>query len=303
MRPQIKVHAYTSDEEWHALRAECITSTDCAALFDLSPYLTRFELWHNKLDKTVTQIADNERMRWGNRLERAIAEGVCRDNDWTGEPFKAFVTRLDAPIGSSFDWDIRNTDGTPGILEIKNVDGRVFNEQWTAEECPPHIELQLQHQLEVIGYEWGVIAALVNGNRVVLYQRDRDAAVGAGIIKMARQLYAEIKEGKEPTPDFTRDARTISRLYGHAEEGKVISLTDERAQVLAASYKDYAAAEKAAAAAKEACKAELLTLCGDAERILLPGYSISASMVKGGPVSYERKDYRGFRVSQLKEQK
>ena len=44
-----EVIAFRSEQEWLDLRKKDITSTDVAALFNLSPYKTEFELYHEKL--------------------------------------------------------------------------------------------------------------------------------------------------------------------------------------------------------------------------------------------------------------
>ena len=54
-----------SEEEWLKLRTLDVTSTESPALFGLSPYMTKFELWHRKKSGEVYTIKDNERMFWG----------------------------------------------------------------------------------------------------------------------------------------------------------------------------------------------------------------------------------------------
>lgn len=61
----VEVIQIESREQWLAARAKDITSTEIAALYGLSPYITEFELFHNKRDGVRTQITENERMTWG----------------------------------------------------------------------------------------------------------------------------------------------------------------------------------------------------------------------------------------------
>src|SRR5690606_13844867 len=69
-----------------AFRASVVGSSEVAALFDASPYLTRFELWHRKKGNIATPefdavaddgTPDNERIWWGVRLEKAILDAAC----------------------------------------------------------------------------------------------------------------------------------------------------------------------------------------------------------------------------------
>ena len=62
-----------SQEQWHAERAKDVTSTQVAALFGCNPYLTHLELWHQKATGYVEEFDNNDRVRWGNRLEASIA--------------------------------------------------------------------------------------------------------------------------------------------------------------------------------------------------------------------------------------
>ena len=61
-----------------AFRATHVGASEVAALFDCSPYLTRFELFHRKAGNISTPdfmakgMPNNERIEWGLRLEPAI---------------------------------------------------------------------------------------------------------------------------------------------------------------------------------------------------------------------------------------
>ena len=46
----IETIPYTTEAAWLAARTHDLTSTEIAALFGCSPYLTKFELWHRKHD-------------------------------------------------------------------------------------------------------------------------------------------------------------------------------------------------------------------------------------------------------------
>lgn len=76
----------TDKQEWLKKRLDDITSTEVSALFGLSPYSTEFELWHRKKSREVVELASNERMVWGSRLESAIAGGIASDQGWEVSP-------------------------------------------------------------------------------------------------------------------------------------------------------------------------------------------------------------------------
>lgn len=292
------------EQHWHELRAQDITSTDCAALFGMSPYCTPFELWHRKKSGDIVTIDDNERMRWGRRLEAAIAHGIAEDEGWQVRPLKVYIRDTEARIGASFDFEvIGHADGL-GLMEVKNVDARVYRNDWSETEAPPHIEIQAQHQLAVthgLGYGWTLIAALVGGNTPAKIRRPIDLEVAAAIRTKARQFWASIEANEAPPPVFPEDAAMVVRMNQYAEPGTLADLRgDEKARALAIEYKTAADLEKQHGEAKESAKAELLLLLGDREKAMLDGFNITAGMVAPTRVEYDRKAYRNFRLTAKK---
>ena len=137
-----------SREQWLQERTKDVTSTEVSALYGLSPYKTEFELFHEKRDGLVVNIQSNERMRWGNRLEAAIAHGAAEEMGWQIAKLNVYMRDIDARIGSSFDFEIKSSSQGPGILEIKNVDWLQYQRNWIDDgagniEAPEHIELQI----------------------------------------------------------------------------------------------------------------------------------------------------------------
>lgn len=292
-----------SEEHWLQLRTPDITSTEIPALFGISPYLTRFELWHRKKEQLTVRLEQNERMKWGNRLEDAIARGLAEDNGWDIRRIRRYMRIPELRIGSSFDFEIVRQDS---LLEIKNVDGLAFKEGWLVEdgevEAPPHIELQVQHQLTVSQKGAARIGALIGGNYPLLLERKLNPDIRDAIYKESALFWQSIAAGEAPDPDFRRDADFIASLYSSATAGKVLDLSkDLEFRGLAQRYKEAADREKTAEADKKAIKAQMLMKMGDAERVLIDGFSLSAGIVKGGPVSFQREDFRNFRLTKKQE--
>lgn len=312
----------SNESEWLLLRTKDITSTEVSALFGISPYCTKFELWHRKKDNLHAAFEENERMTWGKRLESAIAEGIAQDQNWVVKPMKSYARQPKLRIGSSFDYSIEGlgnenlgtitetVSGEPmrGILEIKNVDSLQFKNGWLEDEngkieAPLHIEIQVQHQMLVSGRKYSYIAALVGGNNLQLLRREADESVQFRILEECKNFWDSIDQSIEPVPDFASDADTISKLYGYASPGSILDASgDSRIQDLCSQYKTCAAQAKEYEDAKKSIKAELLMIIGDHEKVKGDGFSISAGVI--GPTtieSYERKSYRDFRVFLKKE--
>lgn len=290
-----------SEKEWLELRTHDVTSTDVAALFGISPYLTEYELWHRKKSGIVVELEPSDRMRWGVRLQDAIAAGICQDNGWTEFRRKdEYVRLVKLAMGSSFDYEV-SVGGEMPLLEIKNVDSLAFKEGWIVDgnsvEAPPHIEIQLQHQMAVAGRKLAYIGALVGGNRVVLIRRERDDAVIAVVESRIQKFWHDIDRNIEPKPDFVKDAEFIRKLYRYSEPGKIVN-ADEQISKLVTAYERIAREINASEEKKEAVRAEILTVIGDAEKVIGEGFTISTNLV--GPKlieAHERKGFRNFRVN------
>lgn len=300
----IEVIVPKDEAHWLSLRMQDITSTEIAALFGLSPYMTEFELWHRKKEKLDVVFEENERMKWGTRLQDAIAEGIAKDEGFSVRRMIEYIRIPSLRMGASFDFEIFGEPLKPetdGLLEIKNVDGLVFKDGWETEEgkeeAPAHIELQVQYQLAVSGKAYAKIGALVGGNRVLLIHRKPETRIIEAIKARVKEFWRTIEANEPPKPDFTRDLETIARLAGYAEPGKVVEATP-RINELAASYKEAGALEKAAKEKKDAAKAEMLTLIGDAEKVLCDIGTFSTGLI--GPCEIPattRKGYRMFKPS------
>ena len=298
-----------SEKEWLALRTKDITSTEIAALFGLSPYTTAFELWHRKKDNIAVDYEENERMIWGIRLQDTIAAGVAQDQKWKVRRMDEYMRIPDLRIGASFDYSIEETGvgqnvgtDTLGLLEIKNVDSLIYKQGWTVEdgnvEAPPHIELQVQHQLLITQRRYAYIAAFIGGNKVVLLKREPDDDIHNAIILKVGAFWASIEAGNAPAPDFRQDAEFISKLYGYAEPGKVMDLTDNTEfAALAARHRELGSAIKQCEEERDALKAQMLMIIGDAEKCTADGFTVSAGLVGPAHVEYDRAGYRSFKIN------
>lgn len=310
----------TDDAHWHRLRHKDITSTESAALFGLSPYSTAYELAVQKIEDAPPTFGDNERMFWGRMHERTIARVIGAKYGVKVRKLSAYARHESAPMGASFDYEIVGIGATPtdddilqrhylehgpGILECKNVDSFIFARQWKTtddEEAPAHIEIQVQHQLEVIGRNWTVLAALVGGNRLDKLIRLRDREVGQAIRAKITKFWMDLAVGTMPPIELPEDADIICKLHGYADPGKLFDARgNQTIRELCEAYREAADRAKAADDDKKSAKARILMEIGEAETVIADGYSISAGMVSDAEIpAYIRKGYRNLRVTQKK---
>lgn len=279
-----------SREAWLAERAKDLTSTEISAVLGISPYATAFEVWQVKAGKIADSFAENDRMRWGRRLEPVIAQGLAEDHGLRAKPLSGcYMRHPTVPrMGASFDFEILDPErpdlGT-GLLEVKNVDGGVFARDWIdlgdgEREAPPHIEAQVQHQLAVSGRQWAAIGVLVGGNRAYLLRRERDEAAISAICEEVRRFWASIESGTCPAPDWRRDLDTLRQLY--ATTDPAAALDEEARARLSELLPAFNAARAAAKAAKEeedALKARLFEILGPVERATIGDWTVTAKNI------------------------
>lgn len=306
---KIEVIPFTTEENWLQERAKDVTSTQVSALFGCCPYLTEFELFNQRVGKYIREFSGNERTKWGTRLESAIAMGISEEKGWPIRPMKEYIRDTEINAGSSFDFAVLNENGTDAaILEIKNVDFMQFKTEWAENddgsiEAPPHIELQVQHQLMLTGFNRAFIGVLIAGNQMKLIEREPMPEIHEQIKIRIGQFNEDIRAGNTPNPDFSRDMNVINQLYNYSTPGKIETNLSEDLRRLASRYKKVNEDIKMLEVSKDELKAEMLSIIDDAEKVIGADFSITASLVKPTRVEFDRKGYRSFRVNWVKEKK
>lgn len=312
MRETIKIE---SREQWLAERAKDVTSTEVSALFGLSPYLTEFELFHQKRDGVIVTLEETERLKWGQRLESAIAHGAAENMGWQIAKMDVYVRDQAARMGSSFDFEILSSSEGPGILEVKNVDRLAYRQNWLDDgqgniEAPEHIELQVQHQMAVTGRAWCAIVVLVGGNEQKIVLRNRDDGIGASLRDKVIAFWDRVQSGQAPPPDYDRDAEYIIKRI-RANDNEELQADDGLAEMIRlyqCAARECADLEKI----KERRKAEILERIGTASRVFTDFGTLNCGQVQDaqavvitpemvGQTIGGRKGYRTFRFTQKKE--
>ncbi len=310
----IKSIPITNKQDWLENRLLDITSTEISCLFNCNPYQTEFELYHQKKDKVVINLEDNERMAWGRRLEDSIAQGCAASQGWEVEPFDVYMSDPHNRMGSSFDYRI-TSERELGIMEVKNVSEYIYKSKWIEEndnlEAPPHIEMQLQYQLHIANIEWGCIVALVGGNTQKLIIRRRDREMGKIFETKVKEFWDRVKSGTPPDANYDRDSNyMIKSLFNHADPSLIMN-ADEDMDKLIDDYhainKEYVSLGKT----KDSIKAQILEKSLGSSKIISKYGTINCGMTKGsqgkfitpdmvGTYINPRKGFRQFKFNQPK---
>lgn len=270
-------------------RARHVGASEVPALFDESPYLTRFELWHRKAGNIDTPefnvlqddgTPENERIYWGVKLEAAVIEAAKERYGYTD---REQLERLSngKGLGGHPDRRVICPDRGPGILEIKTADW-LIRKQW-GDEPPAHYLLQSQAYQGLDGVEWGDVLVLVGGNRLERFCYAFRPKIYAEIEKRVEAFWQSIEANDPPPPDYTRDLETITDLYREGGD-EVVDLTGDNLAAIAAAELLRATEERKAAQKREdAAKAELLDKLGTASTAMLKGFICRATTVAAIP--------------------
>lgn len=290
------VHRFTNEADWLKMRLVDVTSTESCALLGASQYMTPYKLWYIKKNGIMGKRKVNERMSWGIRLQDTIAAGIAEDHGFNITKMDEYIRIPELRVGSSFDYKIN--DDT--IFEIKNVSNDAFRNWWVFDDkdasAPPHIEIQVQHQLAVSGFKVAYIGALVGGNDAYLLRRERNEPLIAQIFERCAAFWESVDKNEMPEPDMFKDNEVIRDIYCHAEPGKV-TLSNDGIDALAAEYNRTGEEIRKLERERTGLKSRLLMAVGDHEKVIGSDYTISANMVGPAHVSYDREGYRNFRVT------
>jgi predicted phage-related endonuclease len=288
-------------------RASHVGASEVSALFEANPWLTEYELYHQKTGRIAKpDFSGNARIDAGVRLEPVIVDWAREK--WAYDAMVYPAQRLDNRRGLGGHPDAAalcpERNGI-GILEVKTADWLVAK-KW-GDEPPLHYLLQLTTYMGLSGATWGDVIVLVGGNDLRRYRYEFRPRLYAEIEARVAAFWERVRGNNEPAPDFSKDGDAIAAVYAEAVD-EVADLTDNgRAGILAAQFLHAKAERDKAEAVMDASKAELLTLIGNASRAELDGFRITANRTKDTPdrealpgeIIKGRKGYRRFDLKEI----
>ncbi len=270
---------------WLEKRKGYITSTESSAIYGINPLKTAFELWHEKNGNLDGQLQDNNFLMFGRLVEAPICEMIKIERPkWEILPMRVFAFDDDDKIGSSYDRTVKLPNGTTALLEIKSTSYAEYKKKFIEDrdgiEAPTQYEVQMQHELEVVGlYDTIVMAVFLADVRQIKYIfRKRDKEMGAAIRNACRDFWSMTEP---PEPDFERDKSSIAKTAPDVNLDYVLDATkDTRISELVAMYKAEKELEKQSKNNADKFYAELVHLAGKNRYIWTNDYKISISDIK-----------------------
>ncbi len=257
-----------------------ISATQASALWNVSPYTTRWMLWqHFAKGVDLDSGSENARMSWGKKMQPLVIQQTAEDMRFDVIPNDEDTYHRRGLLGCTRDATIICPDRGPGALETKCVfDYRTWMADWDGgKSVPRQHEIQLQQQM-LVGddepYNWGVIAAWVAGD-VHYFERDPIFDLWDKLNDEALAFFKSIDAQDEPDPfGAPIEIEWLTKLLP-TERGKVVDLSGDARSLewskIASAYVEAKEQENAGKRIAEPLRAKLLGLAKDAEEVWLPG--------------------------------
>lgn len=224
MASNIEVHA--NREEWLLARQSGIGASDAAVVLGESPYSSKIALYAEKRGLVpIDEGIEEEWHKWGHILEAPIAAEFARQTGFTIEdPGEYTIYRHPHNYWMFCTPDrlFTDADGRRGVLQIKTGQA-YFAKDW--DSGPPlHVEIQVQHELEVLGLDYGYIAALIGGNDFRMFEVQRNQSFINAMVREEHAFWQAVIEEDAPEPDATTSSSRALALLHPKDDGSEIEL-------------------------------------------------------------------------------
>lgn len=275
--------------DWHTARSAGLGGSEIAAVLGLSPFESRFGLWHRK-HGDLGPVDETPEMYWGKTLEPVIRAEFERRADWYVRPTPGMYRHPERP------WMIANPDAflyeDLGLTDLDQPDAilecklSMFGDGWGedgTDQVPPHVRCQALWYLDVFDVEtaW-VVVFIASGLEIRIYEVTYDAEEAAEL----RQAAAEFLDHVDLhiRPDIDEHAATYEAVREFHPE--IDGTETEIPAAVADLYRQAKTAEKAAKADARKATAQVADHMGQAARALCDGEVIARRQARDGGHPY-----------------
>ena len=283
---------------WLEARRQGIGGSDAPAVLGVSRWKGPLAVYTEKLGIAEPE-EESAAMRWGRRLEAAIADAYQEE---TGRrvtdlgPFTLTVHGAIPVLIATLDRLVECPERGPGVLQIKTT-GWPGAEDWQ-EEPPLEAQVQLQHEMEIAGVPWGSLAVLIAGREFRWTDLERNEPFARLMVDKELAFWKRVEEQEPPPPDALEATREALRRLYPKDTGGTVVLPPE-----AVEWDRLRMEAKAQVKTWEAREAEaenfLKSAIGEATFGLLPGQEIRYSWKHGTRKGYTVEETEGRTLRRL----
>jgi putative phage-type endonuclease len=248
----------STNEEWHAARADRIGGSEAAAILGLSPFESRFSLYHRKLGLVGRQEVNRE-MDWGTRLEPVVIAKWLENHADTHE----VALQPGSYLSNSHPFMLANLDQAvvrtaTGEIEVVEVKTSPFGDEWGpagSDIYPVYYRVQCIHYGHVMGAATVHLAVLISGCDYREYTVDMtsaDTQADLAIILAAEQQFInDLRSGNRPNIDeHSATYETVRALHPDIEAKEEVELDPDLANRYVTAKANLAAADNEHATAR-----------------------------------------------------
>ena len=215
-----------SEDEWKECRRLGIGGSDVAAIFGVSPFATKRDLYYDKLN--IAPLDDVEEnwvaLEVGKLLEPLVAKIFKKKINCKLGTLKKIMRHPKYPfMQANIDYLIVFPDDSVFILECKTTNHNM-SDKWfdgDAEIIPFYYELQGYHYMAVMDVDRVYFCCLYgnNENDVIIRRLDRDMEIEAELIAVEEDFWLNNVLAQVP-PEYTEPgeliAKSVKRHFGTA---------------------------------------------------------------------------------------
>src|SRR5262245_15786495 len=217
------VECYDSEADWLDARRTGIGGAEIAGVLGLARFQTPGSLWATKCRLIDDPGGELERLRWGRRLQRPIADGYATDTGRTlidpGPYTLIRSTRWPWLFATPDYFQSRDPLEPVGVLDVKNASAWTRRD-WYGEPPVPY-QFQLQQQMLITDVSWGTLAALVGGDALVYADLAPEPEAVAWILEESERFWQCVVDRTPPAAldGSEQTTRALARLYPTAQAG------------------------------------------------------------------------------------
>ena len=221
-------------QQWLAARRTGIGASDSPSILGCG-FSSAFDVFAEKAGLIdADDLSHLERIEWGNRLQRPVGDAFAERTGRKVEhwPEHEIVRHI------NHDWMISTPDAQqhcphrgPGVLQIKTTSAWMAKE-WEGEP-PLGYQVQLQHEMEVLNAQWGSLACLIGGQKLVWFDMERNQSFIDAMIPQLQAFWLRVLAKDPPTPDGNDATRKALRKLYSSEPAGFCHLGDQFAVITA----------------------------------------------------------------------
>lgn len=289
-------HYTPGSEEWLDARRSRLGGSEIAAVLGLSPYESRFSLWHRKKG-AAGQQPEKPEMEWGKRLEPVVLAKFIEGHpgEWSPAP--------GSYVHAARSWQVASPDALLNLhghpAELAEVKTSPYGDGWGepfTDEIPVYYRAQCLWYADTLGVDTIHVAVLIGGCDYREYLLTVDATAEADIAVLrseGERFIADLADDRRPDIDAHPATHQVVRALHPEIEPEDVEVDAE----VAGEYLAAVMAEREAKTDKQLRAARVLDAMGRARNGCVDGVRFAYRTARDPGTPYLAPDRK--RLAQL----